>query len=117
MGYEKLPDLYHAADIFVFPSFLESFGHPLVETMACGLPVVAADTAVNREICGDAAEYFQVFSADSLAETLERLISVPQWRHVYSERSIERARRFTWEAHAERVSSGLVRAWRGNGKA
>jgi glycosyltransferase involved in cell wall biosynthesis len=117
MSYENLPNVYHSADVFVFPSYLESFGHPLVEAMACGLPVVAADTAINREICDSAAEYFDVFSADSLADTLERLVSVPQWRRVYSEKSIERARRFTWEAHAEKVADGLLRAWRGDGDA
>ncbi len=117
VNYEELPNVYRGADIFVFPSYLESFGHPLVEAMACGLPVIAADTAVNREICGDAAEYFEVFSANSMAEALERLISTPQWRRTYSEKSIERARRFTWEAHAEKVADGLLRAWRGDGDA
>lgn len=109
--YEELPEVYRAADIFVFPSYLESFGHPLVEAMACGLPVVAADTRINREICGDAAEYFDVFSAGALAETLERLIQTPQWRRVYREKSTERARQFTWERHAGQVAAGLVRAW------
>jgi glycosyltransferase involved in cell wall biosynthesis len=113
MSYENLPNVYRSADVFVFPSYLESFGHPLVEAMACGLPVIASDTAVNREICGDAADYFEVFSSNSLAETLERLVSIPHWRRIYSEKSIERAKQFTWEAHAEKLADGLLRAWRG----
>lgn len=47
--HDQLHYLYERADAFIFPSFTESFGHPLVEAMSCGLPVVAADTAVNRE--------------------------------------------------------------------
>ena len=57
-SYEETWSLYSGADVFVFPSLCESFGHPLVEAMASDLPVVASDIAVHREICGDAAAYF-----------------------------------------------------------
>src|SRR5690606_7239692 len=50
--YHELGHLYELADLYVFPSFTESFGHSLVEAMACGLPVVASGMPVNREVCG-----------------------------------------------------------------
>ncbi|MGB9872848.1 MAG: glycosyltransferase family 4 protein, partial [Anaerolineae bacterium] len=48
-----LPPLYAAAEVFVFPSFYEGFGVPLIEAMACGTPVVAADAASLPEVVGD----------------------------------------------------------------
>jgi glycosyltransferase involved in cell wall biosynthesis len=56
---EMTYQLYTEADVFFFPSVCESFGFPLVEAMGAGLPIVAADTEVNREICGAAALYFK----------------------------------------------------------
>jgi hypothetical protein len=53
----------------VTPAYAESFAHPLIESMSSGLPVVASDLPVHREICGDAAIYFPRFSPDALAES------------------------------------------------
>jgi len=55
---ESIARLYQQADLMVYPSLCESFGFALVEAMGHGLPVVAAGTAVNREVCGDAALYY-----------------------------------------------------------
>src|SRR5207249_11029764 len=51
LGREQTLETYRHADILVFPSLVESFGYPMVEAMAAGLPIVASDTATNREIC------------------------------------------------------------------
>ena len=55
---EQTERLYLNSDIFVFPSLTESFGFPMAEAMSHGLPIVASDTPVNREMCGEAAVYF-----------------------------------------------------------
>ena len=52
--------LYKYADIFVFPSLCESFGFPLLEALGNNLPILASDIDSNREICGDAALYFEL---------------------------------------------------------
>lgn len=70
---EKVGGLYRAADIFFFPSLCESFGFPMVEAMSFGLPIVAADTPVNREICGNAALYFEPRNARDAADKLSQL--------------------------------------------
>jgi glycosyltransferase involved in cell wall biosynthesis len=102
--YESLPDLYRTHDVFVFPSISETFGHPMVEAMGCGLPVVAADTPVNREVCGDAALYFEPLSLDSLLGCLRRLESDPQLRAALTARGRRRVvESFTWESHVERL--------------
>ncbi len=98
-SYETLPDLYRAADIFVFPSYTESFGHPLVEAMASGLPVVAADVPVNREMCGDAAVYFSPFDADACAQAIARVSADATLAARLRAAGLARARDFTWERH------------------
>lgn len=69
--HQDLPTTYGRNDIFIFPSVSETFGFPLVEAMACGLPVIAADTLTNREICGPAALYFPPYDAQALADRVK----------------------------------------------
>ena len=64
----KVCSEYRACHIYVTPAYAETFAHPLVEAMACGLPVVASN-CVHREICGDAAPYFPRFSLSMLADS------------------------------------------------
>jgi glycosyltransferase involved in cell wall biosynthesis len=97
--YRSLPELYRNADVFVFPSYTESFGHPLVEAMATGLPVVAADVPINREMCGDAAVYFPPFDVDACAESIARVAADPDLKQRLGARGLVRARSFTWEHH------------------
>lgn len=104
LGLEETQGLYRSADVFVFPSLTESFGHPMVEAMAHGLPIVASDTPVNREICGEAAVYFSPLRPQDLARQIQLLVSdVSLWKQL-SRATVERARtRFAWSPHVERL--------------
>ncbi len=73
LDWQQTQDLYQDTDIFVFPSLIESFGYPMAEAMAYGLPIVAADTPVNREIGGESALYFSPLSPEELAGQVQRL--------------------------------------------
>ncbi len=108
LNYEQTWQAYHEADVFVFPSLCESFGHPLVEAMAAGVPVVASDIAVHREICGDAADYFPVLDAPALAGELRGLIRAPERRRELAARGRRRVHGFHWEDHVARLL-GLFR--------
>lgn len=102
--YETLPDLYRCHDVFVFPSISETFGHPMAEAMACGLPVVVADTPVNREVCGDAALYFSPLSVSGLTDCLRRLDGDPELRAELVAKGRNRVLdSFTWEGHVDRM--------------
>jgi glycosyltransferase involved in cell wall biosynthesis len=103
LRYEQIWQAYHQADVFVFPSLCESFGHPLVEAMAAGLPVVASDIAVHREICGDAAHYFPARDAGALAARLAALAADANQRAALSRCGASRVRNFLWEDHVQRL--------------
>ena len=101
---EKTDCLYAAAGIFVFPSLTESFGFPLAEAMSNGLPILAADTPVNREVCGEAAAYFDPLSAADLAGRLLSLATDSALCRQLGARGREEVvRRFCWGAHAGRI--------------
>jgi len=103
LGYEQIWQAYREADVFVFPSLCESFGHPLVEAMAAGLPVVASNIPVHREICGEAARYFPARDAQSLAEQLAAFARQADLRHDMARRGAARVRNFLWEDHVVRL--------------
>jgi glycosyltransferase involved in cell wall biosynthesis len=98
--YASLHHLYREADVFAFPSFLESFGYPMVEAMACGLPVVAADTDVNREVLGEAAVYFDTFVPERCARAILDVLARADRAGTDAGVALERAASFSWRAHA-----------------
>ncbi len=101
--YPSLHKVYRTCDIYVNPSYAESFAHPLVEAMACGLPVVASDLPVHREVCGDAALYFPRFSPDSLAERITELACSPEFALELGARGLARSRNYSWKKHVDQL--------------
>jgi glycosyltransferase involved in cell wall biosynthesis len=97
----ELDRLYGRADIFVYPSMIESFGHPLLEAMASGLPVVAADVPVNRELCGDAALYFSPFDDADCAHKIGLVINDAELRRRLAEEGLRRVEKFSWSSHVQ----------------
>ena len=105
--YEEVLSYYRDAVLFVFPSYLETFGHPLLEAMAADLPVVAADIPVFREIAGDAALYVDPFDVRAIADGMERVLSDPDLGAGLVESARQRANDFTWEIAAGRLGALL----------
>lgn len=103
--YAEVKSYYAGADLFVFPSYLETFGHPLLEAMASGIPTVAADIPVFREIAGDAALYADPFKTDALSSAIEEALFAPRAGETLVERGRERVRSFGWDATARRLLS------------
>jgi glycosyltransferase involved in cell wall biosynthesis len=103
--YHLLHHVYRACDLYVTPAYVETFAHPLVEAMASGLPVIASDLAVHREVCGDAALHFPAFSPDLLAEAVGRVAQSPELCKKMSERGLKRSGDFSWNDHVAQVLS------------
>src|SRR5271166_440628 len=99
--YAMLHHLYRACDFYVTPAYAETFAHPLVEAMASGLPVIASDLAVHREICRDSALYFPRFSADSLAERVLQVAQSAEKADSLRAIGLLRSRDFSWDKHVE----------------
>ena len=70
--------LYEQSHVLIFPSMCESFGFPQVEAMAFALPIIAADTPVSREVCGDAAAFFPADDDKALASLIQRFYTHPE---------------------------------------
>jgi len=103
VDYAKLHQVYRVCNVFVCPSYSESFGHTLLEAMASGLPVVSADREVHREVCGNAALYFDTFNEKDLAEKCVLMLLDRELRAEFMERGFERSTMFSWDAHVGRL--------------
>ncbi len=101
--HEAVHQLYRAADVFVYPSLCESFGFPQVEAMASGLPIIAADRPLNKEMCGDAAVYYPAHDAAALAREIVSLAGDEARRRGLVAAGQARAQRFSWDAHVDAV--------------
>jgi glycosyltransferase involved in cell wall biosynthesis len=104
LGHLQPPDLarvYRACDVLVQPSLYEGFGVPVIEAMACGLPVVCSDGGALLEVAGGAALVVPLAGDDfasRLSEAVERVLCEPQTASMLRTRGIERARAFRPEA-------------------
>ena len=101
--YGSLHHLYRACDIYVTPAYTESFAHPLIEAMSSGLPVIASDLPVHREICEDAAVYFPRFSPEELANCIRQVHDDPNLAAKLSQAGVARAKDFSWSEHVTRL--------------
>jgi glycosyltransferase involved in cell wall biosynthesis len=103
--YRSLHHLYRACDIYVSAAYAESFAHPLVEAMASGLPVVASDLEVHREVCGEAALYFPRFSAEDFCARILELANAPDRCASLSANGRLQAERYSWSRHVSELIS------------
>ncbi|NNL66145.1 MAG: glycosyltransferase, partial [Myxococcales bacterium] len=95
--YQDILRYYRGAAALVFPSYIETFGHPLLEAMLCGTPVVAADIPSFREIARDIALYFPPDDAAALAAAVQQVLDDPASARTRTAAGQERARDFSWE--------------------
>jgi len=105
---EDLPALYSSASIFAFPSLYEGFGLPVLEAMACGTPVVAANNSSLPEVVGEAGLLVDAESAEQLAHALLNLLTDSDLTAELTSRGRAHAAQFTWERAARELQHGYA---------
>jgi glycosyltransferase involved in cell wall biosynthesis len=100
--------LYREADVFVFPSLVETFGNPLLEAMSSGAPVVCSQAAALPEVAGPAALYARPGDPAHMALCIAQLFDDRALWRRHSGLGIERAKRFTWDRCAEATARVLL---------
>lgn len=101
--------LLRLARVFMFPSWLESFGHPLLEAQAMGVPVVASDTPIHREIAGQGAVFHETMDPGSLAKAARCIQGDASLRERVIAAGSKNVARFTWEAHVDKLVDAILR--------
>lgn len=99
---EDLIALYNIADVFVFPSFYEGFGLPVLEAMACGTPVVTAKLSSLPKVVGEAAILVDPYNSTEIALAISKVLHYDTAQyHSLVQKGLERAKRFSWQKTAE----------------
>ncbi len=98
-----LPALIGGATAFVYPSLLEGFGLPVLEAMACGVPVVTSTGSSLAEVADGAALLVDPFRTEEIAGALDRMIEDQHYRETLAAKSLARAAEFSWQRAAEQT--------------
>ena len=105
---DELVRLYNQAACFVFPSLYEGFGLPPLEAMACGCPVLVSDIPVEREVCGDAALYFNPLDPHDILHTITQYLNdADVIKETMRQKGFDNITRFSWEKSAEALIKKL----------
>ena len=97
----ELAKVYNLASLFVFPSFYEGFGLPVLEAMACGTPVVSSNTTSLPEVGGEAVVYCDPNNVNDIAEKIQIVLNDKKLQQEMIGKSLKRAKQFTWEKAAQ----------------
>jgi len=114
-----LAGLYSGAVCFVYPSYFEGFGLPVVEAMQCGVPVIAGDRTSLPEVIGEAGLLFDPFDTQALVKALTQVLDDSEYRASLRAKGFEKAREFNWQTTARQtlgVYERVVKRKRADGR-
>ncbi|MEI7895632.1 MAG: glycosyltransferase family 1 protein [bacterium] len=98
-----LPGIINLSKLFLYPSLRESFGIPILEGMACGIPVITSNTSSMPEIAGDAAFVIDPFQPQQITDAIRQLLTSREMYEDYSRKGLKRSSFFSWENMARQV--------------
>lgn len=100
---DHIAGLYSGAECTVIPSLYEGFGFPVLESMACGTPVVTSNVSSLPEVAGDAAIMVDPYDVEAIADAIERILDDTELRQILIQRGFEQSKKFTWENSARQL--------------
>ncbi|OGI26641.1 MAG: hypothetical protein A2359_00790 [Candidatus Moranbacteria bacterium RIFOXYB1_FULL_43_19] len=100
---EDRPFVYNLASLFVYPSFFEGFGMPVLEAMACGTPVIASNNSSIPEIAGKSALMISPNRSDELCKAIRNILSNDKLYNRLRERGLKQSKNFSWKKCAEKT--------------
>jgi glycosyltransferase involved in cell wall biosynthesis len=109
----ELPGLYHATEVFIYPSLFEGFGFPPIEAMACGVPVISSTRGSLREVVAGAAMTIEPENVADIAGALEKMSTSADERQRWRTAGYVNARRFDWNDNAAQTLAIYEQAIRG----
>jgi glycosyltransferase involved in cell wall biosynthesis len=104
---EELPMLYNDCALFVFPSWHEGFGLPALEAMACGAPVIGANTSSLPEVIGHADAMFDPRSDAAITAKLHQALTDAAFRDLLRAHGAQQAQKFSWDASGKKALAAL----------
>ncbi|RNA64286.1 glycosyltransferase family 1 protein [Prosthecochloris sp. ZM_2] len=107
---DDLARFYSNALLFIFPSFYEGFGLPVIEAMSCGCPVVTSDSTSLAEVASDAAMTVTPGDHEQLVHAISTMIDHDERRRAYRQRGLLRSETFSWHRTAELTMNGYKQA-------
>jgi len=112
LGYiseEKKQELMRSADVFLFPTFYEGFGLPILEAQSLGVPVVTSNVSSLPEVGGESVFYADPYESEIIADTVFKLISDQKTKDDIIKRGYENIKRFSWEKCAEEIANNFIK--------
>lgn len=98
-----LPSIYCQSEVFLYPSLRESFGIPMLEAMACGVPVITSNTSSMPEVAGTAACIINPFKPEEITEAIIRILNDKTLNASLVAKGYDQAAKFSWKAMAQSV--------------
>ena len=98
-----LPAIYSQSEVFLYPSLRESFGIPMLEAMACGVPVITSNTSSMPEVAGDAALLIDPYKPEEITAAMVRVITDKKLQAEMISKGFAQAAKFSWKAMAQHV--------------
>ncbi|MEQ9415335.1 MAG: glycosyltransferase, partial [Cyclobacteriaceae bacterium] len=103
ISFKDLPEVYNLAELFLYPSLRESFGLPIIESMACGTPVITSNASSMPEVAGNAAILINPINSKEIGNAIKILLSDRAYYKSIVKMGIERASHFDWKVSAKKV--------------
>lgn len=104
LGIEELELLYGSAEALLYPSLYEGFGLPILDSFACGVPVITSNVSATAETGGDAAIYVDPFKVEDIKKKVNTVMNDKKLREEMIKKGLERVKQFSWEKAAEETA-------------